>query len=155
MEALKPTPVHEAQSKKGLKSKEKKRRKTDAYIRQGEWFFIPANIKVDEKLVLQNEPLQRGRSKPHMAEFLYRIGGETVYVNSEHPNGMSAKSYAKLDKDKKKSGMFKTMVRDPKVYVKGKIRHSDHKTVILDGWYLVEPNTETKAKAMRHVAFLD
>jgi hypothetical protein len=29
------------------------------------------------------------------------------------------------------------------VYVKGRITHADHKTVLLDGWHRVVPNTET------------
>lgn len=158
MEALKPTAVKEAQDQKKVKGKERKRRKTDAYIRQGEWFFIPCpNLKVDKSLVLKNEPLRRGRSKPHVAEFLYRIGGVTVWVNSEYPNGLTQKQYEKLCRDnpEAKKSNFTTMRRDPKVYVKGTIRHSDHKTVKLDFWHEVQPNTETQSKAMRQVAFLD
>ena len=156
MEALKPAPVLQAQSTKKMKARDKKRRKTEAYIRQGEWFFVPAkNLKVDKSLILKNEPLQRGRGKPHMAEKLYRIGGTTVYVNGSHPNGITAKAYAALPLEQRKGIPWRTMVRDPEVYVRGKIRHSDHKTVLLDGWYRVFPNEETKARAMRHVAFLD
>ncbi|MCK9458271.1 MAG: hypothetical protein M0R80_01295 [Proteobacteria bacterium] len=156
MEALKPAQVLQAQSTKKMKARDKKRRKTEAYIRQGEWFFMPAkNLKVDKSLILKNEPLQRGRGKPHMAEELYRIGGTTVYVNGSHPNGITAKAYAALPLDQRKGVLWRTMVRDPEVYVRGKIRHSDHKTVLLDGWYRVLPNEETKARAMRHVAFLD
>lgn len=156
MEALKPTTVKEAQSKKQLKSKEKKNRKTSAYRRQGEWFMIPApNLKVDKKLILKNEPLQRGGGKPHMAEFLYRIGGTAVWVNSRHPNGLTKKEYEKLDKNERSKGMFRTMTRDAKVYVKGKIRHSDHKTIELNEWCEVQLNTESQSKAMKSVAFLD
>jgi hypothetical protein len=156
MEALKPEPVKEAQSKKGLNDKEKKSRKTEAYRRQGEWFFIPCpNLKVDKKLILKDEPLQRGRSKPHMAEFLYRIGGQTVWVSSKYPNGLTKKQYEKLDKDERTKGVFRQMVRDAKIYVKGKIRHSDHKTIELSDWCEVQLNTETEAKAMKNVAFLD
>lgn len=158
MEALKPTPVKEVQDKKGVKGKDRKKRKTNAYIRQGEWFFIPCpNLKVNKDLVLKNEPLRRGRSKPHMAELLYRIGGTTVWVNSSHPNGLTQKQFDALcreNPEERKKG-YRQMQRDPKVYVKGKIRHSDHKTIELDFWHEVQMNTETKAKAMRQVAFLD
>jgi hypothetical protein len=156
MEALKPAPVLSAQSSKKLKTKEKKRRKTDAYIRQGEWFFVPApQLKVDKNIILQKEPLQRGRGKPHMAEELYRIGGTTVYVNAFHRNGISTAAYSALSEAERKKAPWRTMTRDPEVYVRGKITHADHKTVHLDGWHRVCPNTETQAKAMRHVAFLD
>src|SRR5437016_3658013 len=60
-EALKPAEVRTAQASKGLKAKARSRRKNAAYVRQGEWFFLPvAEMAVDEKLVLANEPLSRG-----------------------------------------------------------------------------------------------
>src|SRR5262249_61923189 len=79
------------QARKALRAKARNHRKNAAYIRQGEWFFIPdGDLAVDEKLVLANEPLRRGNGgKPHWAEFCYRTGGETVYVCSRHPNGVT------------------------------------------------------------------
>ena len=47
------------------------------------------------------------------------------------------------------------MRRNPKVYVRGRVRHPDHKTVMLDGWHEVLSNTENLSHAMRNVAFLD
>jgi hypothetical protein len=47
------------------------------------------------------------------------------------------------------------MRRNASVYVRGHIRHADHKTIILHGWHRVLMNTENQAKAMRNVAFLD
>ncbi len=79
-----------------LRGKRKKRlhRKTDVFIRQGEWFFIPvADVQVNEKLILTNEPISRGRGKPHMCENLYRDGGTTVYVCGRHPNGLTVDQY--------------------------------------------------------------
>jgi hypothetical protein len=156
MEALKPTAVVAAQEKKGVKPKKRNRRKNEAYIRQGEWFMMPTpGLKVDKKLVLKKEPLRRGRGKPHMAEELYRIGGTTVYVNSSHPNGITAKAYAALPSEARK-GPWRMMSRDPEVYVRGKITHSDHKTIDLgEIWHRVYPNRETEARAGRNVAFLD
>jgi hypothetical protein len=46
-------------------------------------------------------------------------------------------------------------VRDPEVYAKGAVRHSDHATVHLAGWHRVLMNTEQRARAMRHVRFID
>jgi len=48
-----------------------------------------------------------------------------------------------------------TQRRNPGVFVRGKIRHADHKTIVLDGWHQVLLNTETQSVAMRHVAFID
>ena len=45
--------------------------------------------------------------------------------------------------------------RNPLVFVRGKVRHADHKTIVLDGWHQVLMNTETQSVAMRHVAFID
>ena len=76
MEALKPREVLAAQARKGLKARHRNRRRNKAFIRQGEWFFIPEpDLVVDPKLVLWSEPLARGRGKPHWAESLYRTGG--------------------------------------------------------------------------------
>lgn len=47
------------------------------------------------------------------------------------------------------------MRRNPGVWVQGKIRHPDHKTVKLNGWHRVLMNTESQAASMRHLAFLD
>ena len=47
------------------------------------------------------------------------------------------------------------MVRDPELYAKGSVRHPDHNTIVLPYWHRVLMNTEQRARAMRHVAFLD
>src|SRR4029077_12514723 len=60
-EALKPAEVQAAQARRGLRTEARNRRKNAAYRRQGEWFFVPApDLKVDEKLVLHDEPITRG-----------------------------------------------------------------------------------------------
>jgi len=41
------------------------------------------------------------------------------------------------------------------VYVRGRIWHPDHKTVVLDGWHRVLMNTENLAPGARAVVFLD
>ena len=94
-EALKPAEVRTAQARRGLRAKARSRRKNAAFVRQGEWFFLPVpGFVVDEKLVLPNEPLRRGNGgKPHWAELCYRTGSETVYVCSKHPNGVTEAQY--------------------------------------------------------------
>ena len=47
------------------------------------------------------------------------------------------------------------MARNPEAYVKGAVRHVDHKTVVLQVWHRVVMNTEGQSQAMRHVVFLD
>jgi hypothetical protein len=158
-EALKPAEVQTAQARQGLRAKARSRRKNAAYVRQGEWFFLAvADMIVDEKLVLRNEPLARGNGgKPHWAEFCYRTGGETVYVCSRYPNGVPGSQYKVIltGNPNAKGWGWRTMQRNPGVYVRGRIRHPDHATIKLHGWHRVLMNTEGQARAMRNVAFLD
>jgi hypothetical protein len=158
MEALKPAPVRQAQTRKRVRFSKRNRRKNDAFVRQGEWFFVPApELVVDPKLVLHGEPIQRGRGKPHRCEFLYRTGGEPVYVSNKYPRALTPSQYADLLKRKPHVRDFgwRLMRRSAVAYVKGRISHPDHKTVLLRCWHRVEMNTEFQAPAMRHLAFLD
>jgi hypothetical protein len=157
-EALKPDLVRRLESGKKGKQKNRQRRKTDVFHRQGEWFFVPApDVQADEKLVLCREPIRRGRGKPHICEFLYRIGGTTVHVCHRHPNGLTEKEYGSLLKRNAEAAKWnwQVMKRDPMVFVRGKVRHPDHATIRLNGWHRVEMNTESRARAMASVAFLD
>lgn len=149
-EALKPNVVVAAQESKKVVGKKKNRRRNEAFIRQGEWFFIPASeIDPPKWLVIRNEPMTRGNGgKPHTAEYLYRTGGTTVYVNRNYPNGLSEANYRRLLRKKEISASsFQVRQLDPSVYVKGRITHADHKTVVLDGWHRVVPNTEPGVSA--------
>jgi hypothetical protein len=132
------------------------RRRNAAYVRQGEWFFVPAlDIDPPSAFVLRNEPLSRGRGKAHMIEHAYRRGGEVVWVNRRHPRGISDARYRQLTEQDRRSGGWTRLVRNPELFATGAIRHADHATVVLHGWHRVVMNTEQGARAMRHVAFLD
>jgi hypothetical protein len=159
MEALKPPEVLEAQRRQGVKGKDRQRRKNAAYVRQGEWFFLPTPaLHVEKKLVLLKEPLSRGAgSKPHWAEFLYRRGGERVYVCDQHPQGVRLEVYCEMIRSRPriKQWNWRRMVRNPEAFVKGAVSHPDHKTIHLHVWHKVVMNTEGQAQAMKHVVFLD
>ena len=153
-EALQPEAVREAVAR--VRPRDPFRRRNAAYVRQGEWFFLPRrSLIVDEADVLRNEPLSRGRGKDHLLEFAFRRGGETVFVNAEHPSGMSLAEFERLSPAKQRRGLWREMVRDPELYATGSVRHPDHNTIVLYGWHRVLMNTEQSARAMRHVAFLD
>ena len=157
-EALKPQLVLNLE--RGQKGSRQKRhaRKTDTFWRQGEWFFIPApGIEANEKLVLRNEPLRRGRGKPHRCEFLYRMGGVTVYVSDQYPNGLTEQERTVLFRHNPSATkwVWRVMQRDPQVFVRGRVSHSDHATICLHGWHRVAMNTENQSRAMAGVAFLD
>lgn len=170
-EALKPAEVRRAQAYQHIKTADRQRRKTEVYVRQGEWFFLPApDVTVEEWLVLHNEPLSRGAgSKPHIAEFCYRLGGQTVYVRRRGSGGLGKAAYSQVhwalgEADYKRllktnprarNWNWEVMRRDPEVYVKGRISHVDHKTIVLPFWHRVLMNTEHRAAGMQNVAFLD
>lgn len=158
MEALKPPAVISQQLQQHVRRKNWNRRRNEAFIRQGEWFFVPEpGLSVNPTLILTNEPLRRGRGKPHMVDFLYRSGGETVYVSTQRPAGLTQSQYSTLisRRPEARHWRWSTFRRNPAVYVKGRVRHADHATITLRDWCRVLMNTETQAVAMRHVAFLD
>jgi hypothetical protein len=109
----------------------------------------------DVTLVLFDEPVSRGRGKPHVVQFAYRRGGEVVWVSRLKSGTTSDAQYRRLTHRERRRGQWSSMVRDPELFAKGAIRHPDHATLILRGWHRVAMNTEQAARAMRHVAFLD
>jgi len=173
-DTLKPAEVIQAQKKAGVKTKNWNKRKNKGFIRQGEWFFIPTDHDdPDSDLILKNEPLiltgRRG-GKPHIAQFAYRFGGTTVYVvndrwgkiydsvprdkQQEIQRGMTEKERNKLFQTYPKTRELKwtPMAKDMTLYVKGTIRHPDHKTLKLKRWHKVVVNGEIRGK---NVVFLD
>ncbi len=165
-ENLKPEVVRERQKRLKVKRSKRNKRKNAAFIRQGEWFFMPELEFFPPKnaIITNNEPLQRGAGKPHMAEECCRMGGRAVMFNRKYAaNGISLDAYNKMrneladDPDFKRSGAWRSMTRDATVYVRGRIRHPDHKTLKLRGWHQVVPNTEQVRVGgrMQTVAFLD
>jgi hypothetical protein len=155
--ALKPEEVRTREEAIGISRKESFRRKNAAFVRQGEWFFVPdRDVNADRLLILRNEPLsRRNGGKPHWAEECYRSGGESVYVSGKYPTGLTALEYNRLPEQERKRSNFRMMQRDASVHVRGEIWHPDHETVVLHGWHRVLMNTENRSSAMRFLAFLD
>jgi len=50
---------------------------------------------------------------------------------------------------------WRVMRRNPGVYARGTVRHSDRDTITLSFWHRVVMNTETQSRTMANVAFLD
>jgi hypothetical protein len=153
--ALQPEAVQDRLS--GVRPKDRLRRRNAAFVRQGEWFFVPTVLWPEPLAahVLRDEPLSRGRGKAHIMQFAFRRGGNVVWVNRSHPTGIGEAAYQRLSAEARAGGRFTQMVRDPEVYAKGAVRHPDHATIHLASWHRVFMNTEQRAQAMRHVAFLD
>lgn len=162
-EALKPPEVRAAEH----------RRRARECPRQGEWFFVPApHLEVDQWVVLREEPLSRGpRSTPHLAEEAVRLGGETVYllrwipvrariVTSLDPRaGLTEAQREDFLREYPQARSWPWEVRrvNPEVFVRGRIRHPDHATLVLRGWHRVFPNTEPSTAGARPapLVFLD
>jgi hypothetical protein len=153
--SLKPVEVTRREDRLGLNTRRRNRRRNEAFVRQGEWFFIPSpQVAVANNLILRNEPLRRTGSKAHMAEFAYRNGGERVMVSDKHQNGVTFAQYNKLIK--RTPQLLKLnwveMRRNAAVFVRGRISHPDHATILLPDWHRVVMNTERQTET---VAFLD
>jgi hypothetical protein len=158
MNALQPQEVRAALTRNHVSSRKRYARKNRAFRRQGEWFFVPEpSVVVDEKIIHCNEPLRRGAGKPHMVEQLFRTGGEEVYVTKRFPNGLTPPEYRAmlLNNPAAKNWGWRVMRRNPGVYARGDVRHSDHATITLPFWHRVMMNTETQSRTMANVAFLD
>lgn len=159
MESLQPRLVRSAVSVVVKRHKTRLRRRNEAFVRQGEWFFVPApRLVVPGWPVRRNEPLVRaGGGKPHMCQFAYRTGGTSVWVCQKYPRGVGDAERARLlaTNPKAQRWHWQSMTRDPLLYVKGRVSHSDHKTVVLDGWHRVAMNTEWQAPFAHNVVFLD
>jgi hypothetical protein len=159
MEAVKPAEGWHAPDQPKAETKDRERRKTGALVRQGEWCFLPEpELMVEEWRVSHNTPLSRGvGSEPHIAEFCYRSGGEVVHVCDQHPRGIGDAAYAQLleSNPEARNWTWRLMRRNPHVYVKGRIRHADHKTIVLPCWHRVVIDPERESWPMWNVVFLD
>ena len=152
--ALQPPVVQEAVAR--LRPKDPFRRRGAGYVRQGEWFFVPEpSIAPPEAHVLRDERLTRGRGSPHVIERAVRAGGTIVYVSPAFPRIFSETAFNRLPAWQRRGYDWDQLRRDPELYASGTVRHPDHATVRLDGWHRVAMNTEQRARAKQHVAFLD
>ena len=165
MTALQPPRVQTAVRNKKVGRKRRNRRKNAAFVRQGEWFFLPApDLVVPAGQIIRNEPLRRGvRGKPHWVDECFRIGGEVVYLprrTARRHGGTGTLTQVQFDRLVQKEGelvrgRYRAMRRNMTVYVRGRVRHADHATITLVGWHEVVMNTENQSRAMRSVEFYD
>ena len=159
LESLQPPRVRAAVRENLRRQKNRFRRRNEAFVRQGEWFFIPQpDLVVPERLMLRDEPLSRGGgSKPHTCQFAYRSGGVSVMVCGRYPQGLTQAQYRGLLAANPKAANlnWRPMMRDPAFYARGRVWHKDHKTVVLDVWHRVAMNTEREAPFAPRVVFLD
>lgn len=104
--------------------------------RQGEWFFLELTPEEDQRLsaalptaiVERRRPVGLG-GHPHTADEVVRLPG--LRLEHGHP------------------------VRSFDVFARGRVRHVDHKTVVLAHWHKVVRNTEPNAGRMATIAWID
>jgi len=158
MVALQPSGAQAAANRAGLNLRQRTRRHNRAFIRQGEWFFVPVpELRVDEKLIRRNEPISRSGGKPHLVAEVFRSGGENVWVCSRFPNGLTDPEYKRTladNRDAKRWG-WQQRVRNAGVFARGTVRHRDHATITMHEWHQVWMNTENTTCQMANVEFLD
>ena len=89
-----------------------------------------------------------------MVEFLYRRGGTAVQVCPQYPNGLTQREYTELIKKEpeKRQLRWHVMSRQPEAFARGRVRHPDHKTIVLPHWHRIHVNEEVRSE---NVAFLD
>jgi hypothetical protein len=135
--SLAPAAIREAVARE----RHRDRRHNDLFIRQGEWFFVPSTPPaVDARTPIhRNEPIRRGRGKPHFCEEVIRHGGVTVRLYQGRELG-DAEFSELIAKNPRLS--YRQMVRDAHVYARGRVRHDDHATIVLNGWHRVYLNGE-------------
>ena len=159
MLALLPREAREAADGAGLNLRQRTRRHNRAFIRQGEWFFVPVPEMHGEDLrILRNEPISRGGGgKPHIIAQVFRTGGEMVHVCDRHPNGVTATEFKRLlaANPEAKHWGWQLRARNAGVYARGAVRHPDHATITLRDWHQVWMNTENTTRQKANVAFLD
>lgn len=152
--ALKPEEVRRQEVRVGLSVTKKHTRANEAFKRQGEWFFVPAwSLRPAKHLILKNEPFNRGRGKFHYAQEAYRKGGTVAYVGDGKV--LNQQQYDALMPRERSQTIWQRMMEGADMYVRGKISHEDHATLVLDGWHKVLMNLEHRARAMQSVRFLD
>jgi hypothetical protein len=128
---------------------ELRRRRNKTFVRQGEWFFVPAALPAESgfldlvRVVHRDEPLFRNaRSKPHRCQYIVRRGGEVVHFVGNRVY-TDAEFAAACAKDRTLRGRrTRTRVRNPEVFARGYVRHPDHATIVLRGWHRVHLNAE-------------
>jgi hypothetical protein len=86
---------------------------------------------------------------------LERNANELDYVSNAEPRGLTRGQFEKLPERARRRHTWQQLVRDSEVYARGTVRHPDHATIHLAVWHRVLMNTEQRAQAVRHVAFID
>jgi hypothetical protein len=155
-EALKPDLIRTVERRK---RQGKQPPRSDVFIRQGEWFFIPwPHASIDWNRILRNAPLTRGTgSKPHFCELMYQ-DGEREYECDRYPRlAFFESEYKEMLRTRRKAKRWNWRPRpfQPDIYVQGWVTHPDHSPFCLDVWHRVELSKEATELSMSSMIFRD
>lgn len=155
--SLLPAPVRAHALRTGIRHAHLFRRHNQAFIRQGEWFFVPTDETMHRLTIRYREPLIRpGGGKPHIVDELVRSRGEMVWHHPQHaPHGFTDEEYRALPEPFRRMKAWTRRTRigqRGEVYVRGAVRHPDHATIHLNGWHRVYINSEQRSDSL---GFLD
>ena len=86
-----------------------------------------------------------------------RRGGEQVFVKSGFGRVLTMKEWRQESRKMtdQERGKWRQMMRNPELYIRGTVRHSDHDTITLGCWHRVHMNTENEAPGRGDLTFLD
>jgi len=162
LDALKPLDVLESEARHRIRERVRNRHRNAAFVRQGEWFFLPrpSFVPSTPAVIHRDEPISRGHGKAHVVEYLYRgVAGETVWVCPQVPEGVSEQDYQRM-LDTQKGALrwrWRQMRRTAEAYARGRVRHPDHATIVLPCWHQIALSREAGAESRTatSVAFLD
>jgi hypothetical protein len=162
--ALMPDAVGAEVVRRGVKASKAARRRNAAFLRQGEWFFVPMQNWTPGHLpILENEPISRGTlghgrgvGSPHWCEELVRVGVET-WAEASADGRFGKTELLPIAEVLERRLRIRRRFGVPRFCaVRRTIKHRDHATVDLGRvWHRVEMNTETAAPGRGHVLFLD
>lgn len=80
-----------------------------------------------------------------------------VFLHTWYPSGLTATEHDALlaRMPEARHWKWEMRVREARVYVRGTVRHPDHRTITLHDWHRVVMNTESEAPGREHLVFLD
>ncbi|MBR0191485.1 MAG: hypothetical protein IJQ31_05410 [Thermoguttaceae bacterium] len=140
-ESLRPEEItRELREKKVPRSRQNKHR-NEVFVRQGEWFFVPMPPGFEPKGAVREKERLGVRGKPHIADFVYSEG-VVRYTHKRFLNLFTREEVAQFEKEGEVG--FRPVFIVQEAFAKGRVVHPDHRTVFLDGWHRVVPNTENR-----------
>jgi hypothetical protein len=141
MASLKPGYINFRQKITKVKPKNINKRHNKAFIRQGEWFFLPYYRLNSNNLIIYKNHSLGG----HICDEVYEDVVETYFHHKHAPDGMLDWTYKKFLKKHphvhpKKGWSYSVSLFGR--YARGHVRHKDHQTIYLNDWHIVLKNRQ-------------